>query len=608
MGLVVGAKLCRNGLRTLGALLAALTGIHPPAFANCTGGVGGEFPVTMVGTTPVIAGSINGMEARFLPDSGAYYSLLTDEAAKRYKVARQFLEPGFAIYGVGGAESVSLGTAKDFNLVGFNAGPIRNAQFLVVGNTLGGGIAGVIGQNILGFADTEYDLANGVIRLVRVKGCEGRSLAYWSKSQTAAELPIEWQSRGQPHILATAKLNGKDIRVMFDTGAGTSMLTKRAAARLGVTPETDGVVAGSINFGIGRGSVDTWIAPFASLDFGDEQIKNIKLRIGDFELAEADMLVGVDFFLSHRVYVANSQHKLYFTYNGGPVFDLAVRSENTGTTQATAPQTEEQAGASRFDNNSPKDAAGYRRRATASAARGDQAGAISDLDHAVELDPSDPENYYQRAIVRIEGQQPQLAMADLAQALKLKPDEVAALVLRGQLRLKAGDDAGASADFAQASRLAPHDAGVSLRIANSYFATGNMPEAIARYDQWIVSFPSDDRLPVALANRCLSRAVLGQHLDLALKDCDAALHRSPDNSDYLDSRAFVRLRRGDLDGAMKDYRAALKLQPKLASARYGLGVVEARKGMKNDADRDIQAALAQEPRVADQFKSAGLTP
>jgi hypothetical protein len=32
-----------------------------------------------------------------------------------------------------------------------------------------------------------------------------------------------------------------------------------------------------------------------------------------------DMIIGADFFLSHRIYVASSQHKLYFTYNGAGV-------------------------------------------------------------------------------------------------------------------------------------------------------------------------------------------------------------------------------------------------------------------------------------------------
>jgi hypothetical protein len=50
-------------------------------------------------------------------------------------------------------------------------------------------------------------------------------------------------------------------------------------------------------------------------------VKNARLNIGDTELESADMLIGADFLLSHRANVANSEHKLYFTDNGGPVFD-----------------------------------------------------------------------------------------------------------------------------------------------------------------------------------------------------------------------------------------------------------------------------------------------
>ena len=35
--------------------------------------------------------------------------------------------------------------------------------------------------------------------------------------------------------------------------------------------------------------------------------------MGELDLPHVDMLIGPDFFLSHRIYVASSQHKLYFT-------------------------------------------------------------------------------------------------------------------------------------------------------------------------------------------------------------------------------------------------------------------------------------------------------
>jgi hypothetical protein len=35
-----------------------------------------------------------------------------------------------------------------------------------------------------------------------------------------------------------------------------------------------------------------------------------------------DLLLGADFFLSHRVYIASNPRGVYFTYSGGPLFNL----------------------------------------------------------------------------------------------------------------------------------------------------------------------------------------------------------------------------------------------------------------------------------------------
>ena len=39
-----------------------------------------------------------------------------------------------------------------------------------------------------------------------------------------------------------------------------------------------------------------------------------------------EMLLGADFFRSHRIYVAMSQKKVYASYIGGPVFKLRETS------------------------------------------------------------------------------------------------------------------------------------------------------------------------------------------------------------------------------------------------------------------------------------------
>ena len=44
-------------------------------------------------------------------------------------------------------------------------------------------------------------------------------------------------------------------------------------------------------------------------------------RIAKAVVDEPDMLLGADFFRSHRVYISKSQKKIYASYMGGPVFD-----------------------------------------------------------------------------------------------------------------------------------------------------------------------------------------------------------------------------------------------------------------------------------------------
>ena len=50
-----------------------------------------ELPVTMAGTKPLIAGSINGIDALFIADSGAFFSMLSYESAKKFLRHRRLL-------------------------------------------------------------------------------------------------------------------------------------------------------------------------------------------------------------------------------------------------------------------------------------------------------------------------------------------------------------------------------------------------------------------------------------------------------------------------------------------------------------------------------------
>ena len=124
---------------------------------------------------------------------------------------------------------------------------MKNIEFLVSGAGYGPGSAGLIGQNLLGATDVEYDLANGVIRLFRAHDCANNNLAYWAEGKNLSVLTTEAQDPIKTNIIAPATLEGRSIRVIFDTGASNSVLSKAAAARVGVRASSEGVAAAGLD-------------------------------------------------------------------------------------------------------------------------------------------------------------------------------------------------------------------------------------------------------------------------------------------------------------------------------------------------------------------------
>ena len=570
-----------------------------PALAGCKLGQLLEMPVHMVGTAPVVSARINGADAQFIIDSGAFYSVMPAATAAQFQLRQESAPDGLRINGVGGSTRPSVVTVKEF---GLGTTVTRRIEFLVAGSDFGNGLDGVLGQNLLGIADAEYDLAQGVIRLIRPHGCGKEGLSYWAGSTPVSLVEINMTSPLKMQAIGNAYVNGAKIRVMFDTGASASALSRRAAARAGVKVDDPGVVAAGASFGVGRVSVDTWIAPVASFKIGDEEIRNTRLRIGNFDLDEIDMLLGADFFLSHHVYIANSQGRVYFTYNGGPVFNLKTIPASPASDAAAAAIPAPQGA------NDPADAPGFSRRGTAFAARHDYVHAIADLTQACTLAPNEPEYFYQRALALWSNHQGELARPDLDRVLTLKPDHLEALMTRMELRLQQGDQEGALADLATADHLAAPESAVRSDIGDVYMDIGRLPEGIAQYDLWIAAHAQDGKLANILNSRCWARGLLGRDLDQALKDCNRSLSLRRDSANTYDSRGLVQFRRGEYRKSIADYDTALKLDPKQDWSLYVRGIDHLRLGQTDAGKADIDAAIAISPQIAEEAKKYGVVP
>lgn len=612
----------RYAARLARALAISAVCVASGAFAApCTLGRAGELPVTMEGMRPMVHAAINGHDALFLADSGAFFSTLTYAGARQFDLPLTPTAPGFYIQGVGGSARAWVTTVKTFTIFHID---LPKIPFLVTDNDLGHGAVGVLGQNVFRLGDVEYDLANGVIAILRTHGdCKKSALAYWAnaKGMPYSMIDIDFATPQRPHTTAEAYVNGSKIRVLFDTGASYSVLTLEAAKQAGVTPDSPGVTDAGFMSGYGRRTARTWIAPFASFKIGQEEIRNTHLRIGGVELAGTgtQMLIGEDFFLSHHILVATSQHRLYFTYNGGPVFNLttmpvvAPAPPSGGSSTAGDSATGGAApAAAATQSPSPEglDAAGYARRGSASASRREYDSALADLSKAIELDPTQADYFYERGRAYWADRQADKALEDFAQSIKLKPDHVPALMARAELHASRSDSRDSIvADLDAADRAAPKAGDMRLTLGGLYESVRDYPAAIVQYDDWIDSHGSDDiQMPHARNGRCWVRALAGQQLDKALDDCNFAVHSNSKAAAFRDSRGLVYLRQGKYAKAIADYDEALKLNPRAAWSLYGRGLAKQHLGEAAAGEADIAAAKALAPKIVAEASSRGIGP
>ena len=200
----------------------------------------------------------------------------------------------------------------------------------------GGNIALILGEDFFQHVDVEFDLAHNAVRLFQPRDCDGVPLAYWT-SGAFGEAEIETLNEAQPRIVLQVKINGESLDALLDSGASASMLSSGTAARLGVTTQTPGVVAMGSSIGIGSTTVAVYGASFQSFAIGNETIRDAMILFGNtgtdsshtsagsiirYTMGQrTGMILGVDFLKAHRVLVAHSRRKIYFTYIGGPVFE-----------------------------------------------------------------------------------------------------------------------------------------------------------------------------------------------------------------------------------------------------------------------------------------------
>ena len=559
---------------------------------GCHVGRYGTLPVEVIGERATTVVKINGQDTRFVLDTGAFFNLMSKANASALGLKLQSLPFDFRISGIGGSAGAEFAKVKEFGVLDTT---LKRIDFIVGGTDVG---YGLLGANLLDMADVELDLAHGKLTLFQVDHCEKTSLAYWSKDNNYFLADLEpADSQLDRRTFVNVMIGDKRVRALLDSGAPATLLTRRAAEHAGIDLNAPGVKTGHRTYGVGAETVKTWIVPIDSFSVGTETIHHSQMLVIDGNIGnrDTDMLLGLDFILAHHLFVANSEKKMFFTYNGGRVFALADASDGDDAAKNTAA------------DSTLKTASDYALRGDADLSRGESKAAIADLDEAIRMAPDQAAYYLARARAHIANKQPDEAFADLDKSLSLDPKNADALLLRAEGRLRHKDREGAAADVKAASALAPAGSAQSRLIASLYIQLDQPDAALPLLDDWIHLHASDALLGVVLNERCWARGLSNQMLDDALKDCHKAIKRDGENAAYLDSLGLVELRLGHYPESIKAYEKAVAQNPRSAWSRYGLGLAKIHSGQVDAGKADLVAARALSPDIEARATKYGLT-
>jgi predicted aspartyl protease len=309
-----------------------LAGAAPPA-SKCKLVAVAQIPVDLRHLRPLISAAIDGHPADMVVDTGSGISLIYRSAAEAFGL--KIVEGSRQGYAAGGVERLGQVTVRDFDVSGFM---VHNLILTAAGHRkMSGRESGLLGEDFLSHWDLEFDPAAGIMRLMVPRDCQDSEVVYWSPSYSVVNLisVVSRDADWSRHLKANVQLNGHDVLAVFDTGAPYTIVTAEVAKRPGLSPIVE-TATGQVGHGLAPGGFAIDTAVFPSITIGQETIQNPKMAVADiFRMnkevrvgshiasktgGEPEMLIGMDFFRAHRVYVARGQKKMYFTYLGGPVF------------------------------------------------------------------------------------------------------------------------------------------------------------------------------------------------------------------------------------------------------------------------------------------------
>ncbi len=242
----------------------------------------------------LVRAEVGGQAVTLLLDTGAQGMLLLPEAAARLGL-RAVPGQTTRLLGTGGVRDVPNVLLRDLTIGGV---PLPGGSIPVVAlpgvPSTDPPLAGLLGAPLLAAYDVDLDLRAGRLTLLAPTGCAPPGPA------------VALQVMADGGALVSVQVNGMSLLAILDTGTRATLIADSAARRLGL----DGPVAASTARGIDGQRMQLRPVRLREMRVGGDVSLNSPVAATALQVEPAEMLLGLDFFLKHRIWISYTAREM----------------------------------------------------------------------------------------------------------------------------------------------------------------------------------------------------------------------------------------------------------------------------------------------------------
>jgi predicted aspartyl protease len=257
--------------------------------------------------------SIGGTEFPMVFDTGSLNTSITGETADRLNLERSWAYwGGHFINNVSVDQSVTVSELR--------IGPLRSdggwKVLIIPDGMVPATEAGLLGPDFVYDDDVELDFFRGKFNIFKHNNCDGH-VVYWTHDAYAA-LPISADEKR--HIGVQAWLDGKAVKVVFDTGSAISTMGLEDARQLLGLADNDPRIKQTGSEGINGGDLAMLYSfPFGTLSFDGIAVTNPQITLipkknyMQGRNHDATIVLGMSVIRQLHLYIDYQGQMLYLT-------------------------------------------------------------------------------------------------------------------------------------------------------------------------------------------------------------------------------------------------------------------------------------------------------